>query len=191
MGQKGESSFDVSMDACDVAEVFELICIFMLSRLSKHINKNHTGLYRDDGLAVLKNTNSAAAEKLKKKIQNLFKEKSPDIILQYDLKITNYLDIKLNLNDGLYRSYRKANKETNYIHVNSDHPLSIIKEIPRSIEKRLSNLSSSKNFFQESSVYYEKCLKNSGYKTKLKYQPPKEKKNKKEKKSNIIWFNPP
>ena len=90
------------------------------------------------------------------------------------MKITNYLDVTLNLKDGSYRPYRKPNEETNYIHISSDHPPSIIKEIPRSIEKRLSILSSSKDIFQESAIYYEKCLKNSGYKTKLQYQQPKE-----------------
>ena len=108
------------------------------------------------------------------------------------MKITNYLDITLNLNDGSYRLYGKPDEETNYIHVNSDHPPSIIKDIPRSIEKGLSILSSSKHIFQESAVYYEKCLKNSGYKTKLQYQQPKENnQNKKKRKRNIIWFNPP
>ena len=193
MGQKkGESNFEVTMGAHDGAEVCELIGTFMLSLLSKDINKNHIGLYRDDGLAILKNTSGPAAEKLKKKLQKLFKEKDLDIIVQCNLKITNYLDITLNLNDGSYRPYRKPNEETNYIHVNSDHPPSIIKEIPRSIEKRLSTLSSSENIFQESAVYYEKCLKNSGHKTKLQYQQPKENnQNKKKRKRNIIWFNPP
>ena len=56
----------------------------------------------------------------------------------------------------------------------------------------LSTLSSSENIFQESAVYYEKCLKNSGHKTKLQYQQPKENnQNKKKRKRNIIWFNPP
>ena len=135
--KKGESNFDVSMGAYDGAEVCELIGIFMLSLLSKHINKNHIGLYRDDGLAILKNTSGPEAEKLKKKFQKLFKEKDLDIVIQCNLKITNYLDITLNLNDGSYRPYRKPNEETNYIHINSDHPPSIIKEIPRLIEKRL------------------------------------------------------
>ena len=135
--KKGESNFEVSMGAYDGAEVCELIGIFMLSLLSKHINKNHIGLYRDDGLAILKNTSGPEAEKLKKKLQKLFKEKDLDIIIQCNLKITNYLDITLNLNDGSYRPYRKPNEETNYIHINSDHPPSIIKEIPQSIEKRL------------------------------------------------------
>ena len=167
--KKGESNFDISMDAYDGAEVCELIGIFMLSLLSKHINKNHIGLYRDDGFAILKNTSGPEAEKLQKKLQQLFKEKDLDIIIQCNLKITNYLDVTLNLNDGSYRPYRKPNEETNYIHINSDHPPSIIKEIPRSIEKRLSILSSSKDIFQESVIYYEKCLKNNDYKTKLQY----------------------
>ena len=108
------------------------------------------------------------------------------------MKITNYLDITLNLNHGSYHPYGKPNEETNYIHINSDHLPSIIKEIPRSIEKRLSILSSSKDIFLGSVIYYEKCLKNSGYKTKLQYQQPKENnQNKKKRKRNIIWFNPP
>ena len=71
------------------AEVFELIGIFMLLLPNKHVNKNNIGLYRDDDLAILKNTSNPEAEKLKKKFQKLFKE-----------KVTNSLDIKLNLNDG-------------------------------------------------------------------------------------------
>ena len=65
-----------------------------------------------------------------KTFQKLFKEKCLDIIVQCNLKITNYLDVTLNLSDGSYCSYKKPNEETNYIHVNSDHPPSIIKEIP-------------------------------------------------------------
>ena len=94
----------------------------MLSLLSKRINKDHIGLYRDNGLAILKNASRPEAEKLKKKFQKLFKEKNLDIIIQCNLKITNYLDITLNLNDGLCRPYRKLNEKTNYIHINSDQP---------------------------------------------------------------------
>ena len=164
------------MGAYDGAEVCALIGIFMSSLLSKHINKNHIGLYRDNGLAILKNTSCPEAEKLKKKFQKIFKEKDLDIIIQCNLKITNYLDITLNLNDGSYHLYRKPNEETNYIHISSDDPPSIIEEIPRSIEKRLSILSSSKDIFQESAIYYKKCLRNSRY--KLQYQQPKGKKSK-------------
>ena len=125
------------MSAFDGAEVCELIGIFMLLLLSKHINKNHVGLYWNDNLAILRNTSRPEAEKLKKKFQKLVKEKDLDIIAQCNLKINNYLYITLNLNDGSYRLYRKPNEETNNIHISSDYLPSIIKEMPRSIEKRL------------------------------------------------------
>ena len=73
--EKGESNFDVSMGAYDGAKLCELTGTFMLTLLSKHINKNHIGLYRDDGLVIVKNPSSPEAEKIKKKIQKLFKEK--------------------------------------------------------------------------------------------------------------------
>ena len=41
----------------------------------KYVMKNHVGRYTDDGLAILKNTSVPAAEKLKKKLQQIFKEK--------------------------------------------------------------------------------------------------------------------
>ena len=144
------------MGAYNGAEVCKLNGIFMLSLLSKHINKNYNRLYTVEGLAILKNTSVPEAEKLKKRFQKLFKQKDLDIIVQCNLKITNYLDITLNLNDGWYRPYRKPNEDTKYIPINSDHPPSIIKEIPGSIEKRLSILSSSKDNFQEPVIYYEK-----------------------------------
>ena len=53
-------------------------------------------------------------------------------------------------------------------------------------------MSSSKNIFQESVIYYKKCLKSSGHKTKLQYEQPKENnQNKRKRKRNIFWFNPP
>ena len=150
---------------------------------SRILCKNHIGLYRDAGLAILKNTSGLEAGQLKKHHEKLIKEKRLHIIIQCNLKITNYLDIlplqKIQRRNQLYsRQFRP--------------PPSIIKEIPQSIEKRLSILSSSKDIFLESSIYYEKCLRSSGCKTKLQYQPKKENnQNKREKKRNIIWFNPP
>ena len=53
----------------------QLIGIFMLLLLSKHINKNRIGLYGDDNLAILNNTSGPEAEKLKKKFQKLLKKR--------------------------------------------------------------------------------------------------------------------
>ena len=102
------------------------IAVFMLLPLSKHIKENHIGLYSDDRLATFMNSSHPEAEKIEKNFQKLFKEKYLDNIFQPNLKITNYLDITLNVNNGSYLPYRKRNEETNCIHVNSDYPSSII-----------------------------------------------------------------
>ena len=111
--------------------------IFLLSLLSKKYNSNNTSLHRDDGLSVFKNIGGQQAEKHKKIIQIIFKVKGLQIIIKYDLKIVDYLDVSLNLNDGPYRPFHKPNDEATYMHVESNHPPQIIKKIPRLIEKRL------------------------------------------------------
>ena len=64
----------------------------------------------------------------------------------------------------------KPNEEINYIHKESNHPPSIIKQISFSIESRLSSLSSSEKIFNESMPIYQEALRKSGYDCKLKYQ---------------------
>ena len=114
-------------------------------------------------MSVFKNTSSPQSEKIKKISQKMFKNKGLDIIINCNMKIVNYLDITLNLNNGSYRPYN----ETNYIHVNSDQTPSILKQLPVSIEKQVSSLSSSKEIFEETVPYYEQYFSNCGYKKKL------------------------
>ena len=178
------------------AEVCELIGIYMLYLMGKKYDSKHIGLYRDDGLAEFKNVNRPASEKIKKQLQSLFKQKGLQIITECNLKVVNYLDVTFNLNDGSYRPYRKPNDETHYIHIQSDHPPSITKQLLRSIKKHLSQLSSSKDIFYETTPYYEQGLAICGYNEKLTYQQQGEniENNKnigKNRKRNIIWFNPP
>ena len=50
--------FDVTMVSYDCAEVYKLVGTFILSKLRNIIGKKNTGLYRDDGLGVLRNINA-------------------------------------------------------------------------------------------------------------------------------------
>ena len=79
------------------------------------------------------------------------------------------------------------------MHVNSYHPPFTLKQLPVSIEKRLSSLSSSKEIFEEAAPYYEQCLSNCGYKQKLNYRDPTSPNiiTKRKRQRNILWFNPP
>ena len=71
--------------------------------------------------------------------------------------------------------------------------LSILKQIPTSIEKRISTLSSNETIFNESKEIYQKALEKSRYRRTLKYHPTNERvsNSKRNRKRNVIWFNTP
>ena len=60
------------MGAYDGAEVCELVCTYLLNLLSKKYTKNDFGLYRENGLAVLKNKSVPQSEQVKENIQKIF-----------------------------------------------------------------------------------------------------------------------
>ena len=108
------------------------------------------------------------------------------------MKVVNYLDVTLNLNDGTYKPYRKENNDILYINAKSNHPPSIIKQLPLSIENRLSKLSSSEKEFKESVDAYQEALNKGGYNHILKYSAtPQSQTKSTNRKRKIIWFNPP
>ena len=107
-------------------------------------------------------------------------------------KSVDYLDITLNMTNGLFQPYRKPNDEPLYINAKSNHPLTVIEQIPAAINHRLSALSSNKETFDKAKPLYDKALRRSGFDDSLHYC----KKNtttptKRNRKRNIIWFNPP
>ena len=170
----------------------------MLNLLSKKYNKNDFGLYRDDGLAALRNKSGPHSEQLKKNIQKIFKEHGLDVIVQCNMKLVNYLDVTFNLNEETCRPYTKPNNEVKSIHKNSNHHSIAIRQIPLSIESRLSTLSFNEKIFQETIPPYHEALQNFGYRHTLTYKRLKNDNNstninkiKRNRKRQIIWFNPP
>ena len=190
--RNNQSMFDVTMGSFDGAEVCELVGLFILNELSITFGKDRVGLYRDDGLILLKGTRGRLADQTRKKLHHLFE--------QFDLKITaevshqtvNFLDITLNLADGSYKPYRKPNNQPLYINSHSNHPPPIIKQLPVSINKRISRLSSDKQAFDSSAPLYEQALHHSNYQSKLHYLNHNTRNTpKRNRKRNISWFNPP
>ena len=162
----------------------------MSNKISEKYNKNNVGLYRDDGLAVFKNISGPESERIKKNFQSLFKKYGLEIIIECNKKVVDYLDVTFNLKDGTYKPYHKPGNKITYINVQSNHPPNIIKQLPKTIEQRLSDNSSKETIFNEATPMYEKALSEAGYDVKLKYNPNKNTKQK-NRKRNIVWFNPP
>ena len=121
--------FDVAMSAYDGAEVCELVGTFLLEKISEICNKSNIGLYRNDGLSIFRNKSGTQLEKMKKKLQRLFKEYDLEITAESNLKIVNYLDVTFNLKDGTFRPYHKPDDQIQYIQTESNHPPQILLNI--------------------------------------------------------------
>ena len=145
------------------------------------------GLYRDDGLIIIRKPNGPKLDNYRKRISNALKLLGFKSTLHTNLKTVNFLDITLNLTNCTYGPYKKDNNTPIYIHTSSNHPPSITKQIPKSISRRLSRNSSNVNIFNKHKHLYDDVLKHSGYKQELKFTLPKVN----SKHRNIIWFNPP
>ena len=85
------------MGSFDGAEVCKLVGIYMLCFLAKLINKNDCGLYRDEGLLILRNINGQQIDQMRKNIIKIFKVTDFAIGVETNLKIVDFLDIAFNL----------------------------------------------------------------------------------------------
>ena len=189
----GGDRFDVTMGSFDGAECCELIGLHILHTIveeQKLFKKGEVGLYRDDGLAVVKGTPRSVAA-LRKKMEAVFGNMGFQITCEHSQPTTQFLDVELDLPSGLYRPWRKPNDTPSYIHVDSNHPPCVIKQIPDMIADRLSTNSSNEQIFSEAAVPYNEALQKSGYKSKLVFKPRGEKKKKNRRSRAVIWWNPP
>ena len=143
------------MGCLDKAEVCDLTGLYILSKIkSVFENLNYSGLHRDDGLGILRNLSGSQFEKVRKEIIKIFKKCGLSITTKTNLKIVQFLDIELDLKNNTYRPCKKPSDNLIYINVNSNHPPSMITQIPSSIEGRLSNLSSGKEVFLSNNQPY-------------------------------------
>ena len=185
-----DSCFDAIMGSFDGAEICELVGLYIQSKLEKILPKLNFGLYRDDGLALLRNLNGQETEKVRKNIIRVFKDIGFSLEIETNLKEVDFLDVSLNLRNGTYRPYKKPNNSLLYIHSLSNHPPNIIKQILNCIQERLSKNSSNEEIFNTEKCEYEDALKKSGFKVDFKYTKNQRQKPK-NRSRNIIWFNPP
>ena len=107
----------------------------------------------------MKRLSGPETERVKKKVIKVFKDCELKITIKANLHIVNFLDITLNLRNNTYEPYRKPDNHPVYINENSNHPKTILRELPKSISKRLSELSSNKEIFQKATPIYFEALK--------------------------------
>ena len=89
----------------------------------------------------------------------------------------------------LYRiPYKKPNNRLLYIHCLSNHSPNVIKQIPNSIQERLSKNLPNEEIFKTAILKYEDALKKIGFKVDFKYIKNQRQKPR-NRSGNIVWFN--
>ena len=159
--KSASNQFDVAMGSFDGAETCKLVGCYILSLLTEKYGRN-IGLYRDDGLAAFSGK-PQEIQKIKKELCQIFRDHDLKITVEANKTKVNFLDVTLDLLSGKYWPYTKEGNIPFYEHRKSNHPPSILKNIPESINKRLSAISSDKECFDGAKQVYQEALDKSGY----------------------------
>ena len=123
--------FDVTRGSYDGAEIYELVGLYLLNQLSTVIDQISVGSYRSDGTAAINNANGPKLDRIRKDIIALFKEEGLSMTLETNLMKTDFLDVTFNLATKKHFPFRKANNTPLYINALSNHPPTIIKQLPK------------------------------------------------------------
>ena len=182
------------MGSYDGAESCELVGTYLLHNIKERFgNACNFGLYRDDGQGVTK-ASPRQAELIKKELWSIFAKYGLKITIEANKKVVNFLDVTLNLANGKYLPYNKPGNIPLYVNKKSNHPPHIIENIPKSINKRLSEISIDEDSFSKAAPLYQKALDDSGYNHKLALSVPTAQSpnsGRRNRHRDIIWYNPP
>ena len=161
---KCDENFDITLRCLHGAEVCDLTDLSILSKIKTVFeNQNDVGLYRCDGLGILWNLSGSQIERLRKEFIEIFDECRSSITTKTNLNVIQFLNIELDLTHNTYRPYKATNYYPMYINVNSNHAPKIIKQIPKPINRRLSNLSSNGAAFLNKIQSYREALKKESF----------------------------
>ena len=85
--------------------------------------------------------------------------------------VTDFLDVTFDLKSATCYPYRKPKNELLFINKHSNHPPSIINQIPSMVSNRISENSCDKNHFDKAAPDYNIALKNSRFNENVTYIP--------------------
>ena len=83
-----------------------MVGLYILYILSTKYGSNLNGIYRDEGLACFENVSGPQANRIRIDFINICKKEFQlSIVCETNFKIVNFLDVKLDLTTGKYKSY--------------------------------------------------------------------------------------
>ena len=179
--------FDVTMGSPDGAEVSELVGLYLLYELSfkNFVPQFSCGLYRDDGVVALRSSNGRRQELIRQDLRKFFLDFGFKIDISPAQHFVDYLDVRLHTNQ-VHEIYYKPDSDPKYVHIQSNHPRSVLKNFKNNTENRLSKLCSNVETFDRHAQRYKDILANSGHPSDIKFGPTTAKIHKKRKRNITV-----
>ena len=156
------------------------------------------------GIMVINDSNGPLTNRIHKKLSRAFRFMGFKVDIRSNIHTTDFLDVTFDLKNGSYKPYSKDDQTPTYVHIKSNHPKAVLRQIPISINSRISRNSSSQSMFNISKDTYQAALLKSGHSHQLTFLGGKTEKtclkddkrsyttNKNKNRSRkVVWFNPP
>ena len=148
------------MGSFDGTEICKSVALFILNSLQERFG----GIYRDNGLAVVNTQSKRLCDKEKKEIIRIFNaDLGLKITVLTNQQRTNFPNLTYDLTEGIYKPFRKPNDDPVYINRSSNHPPSIICELPHSINRWINLLSCNKETLDKAAQTYNDALKRTDF----------------------------
>ena len=132
----------------------KLVGSHLLNKSFNIVEKESVGLYRDDRLGVLWNLSGPQTKRKREAIVKVFKEFGLRLTIQASLLIVNFFDIQLNLGTSTDKPYRKPDNNPVYLDKISNFFKTVLEQLLKSVEKRISDISSNQNVLIQSITMY-------------------------------------
>ena len=105
-------NFNIPMGTFDLAQIADLIGIYILDMLGHIVNLEQVGLYRVEGIIFIPDSNGPKISRIQKKIIRAFKLLGLQIEIALNLKIVDFLDVTLNLDNSAFKPFSSSNSTT-------------------------------------------------------------------------------
>ena len=108
--------------------------------------------------------------RIRKNVIQIFQECGLSIVCRINLTSVDFYDVHFDMKQEIYTPNRKTNNDSIYIQKHSNHPQNIVRDLPMSINKRISDTSSNGEIFNSHIPIYQKPLKKCGFNNNLIYR---------------------
>lgn len=105
VNKKGQ--FDMLRGFLNSVEMTDLLSLYILYNLTRTIEVENIGLYWDDELLIIKDSNGPKCKRMNKIILNEFQKIKLKVDIVSNKQIVNFWDVTLDLRKGCYEPYKK------------------------------------------------------------------------------------